>query len=144
MDLSGPYRKTFADALPHARQVADPFHVIRLANSTIDDVRRRVQNETTGGRGTKHDPLYRRRRLLLAAGDPKGEVRDAWHAKETLRGVYRIPDRTTAASAGSWLCRCRGIFGCGARSRRCCVRPRAAIGGSRRRTRRCGLGRVRL
>ena len=117
MDLSGPYRKTFTDALPHARQVADPFHVIRLANSTIDDVRRRVQNETTGGRGTKHDPLYRIRRLLLAAaervtergrtklrgllaaGDPKGEVRDAWHAKETLRGVYRIPDRTTAADA---------------------------------------------
>ena len=117
MDLSGPYRKTFTDALPHARQVADPFHVIKLANSTIDDVRRRVQNETTGGRGTKDDPLYRIRRLLLkaaervtergrtklrgllAAGDPHGEVRDAWHAKETLRGVYRIPDRSTAADA---------------------------------------------
>ena len=91
--------------------------MIRLANSTIDDVRHRVQNETTGHRGTKHDPLYRIRRLLLAAaqrvtergraklrgllaaGDPKGEVRDAWHATETLRGIYRIPDRTTAADA---------------------------------------------
>ena len=64
MDLSGPYRKAFTDALPKAIQVADPFHVVKLANSAVDDVRRRVQNETTGGRGTKHDPLYRIRRLL--------------------------------------------------------------------------------
>ena len=27
LDMSGPYRKTFNDALPHARQVADRFHV---------------------------------------------------------------------------------------------------------------------
>ena len=117
MDLSGPYRKAFGDTLPHAAQIADPFHVVKLANSTIDDVRRRVQNETTGGRGTKHDHLYRTRRLLLkaaervtergrtklrgllAAGDPRGEVRDAWHAKETLRGIYRIPTPELAAEA---------------------------------------------
>lgn len=114
MDLSGPYRKAFGDSVPHAAQIADPFHVVKLANSAIDDVRRRVQNETTGGRGTKHDALYRTRRLLLkaaervtdrgraklvgllAAGDPRGEVRDAWHAKETLRGIYQIPDRELA------------------------------------------------
>ena len=29
-------------------------------------------------------------RGLLAAGDPHGEVRLAWHAKETLRGLYDI------------------------------------------------------
>ena len=114
MDLSGPYRKAFTDALPKAIQVADPFHVVKLANSAVDDVRRRVQNETTGGRGTKHDALYRIRRLLLkahervtergeaklrgllAAGDPHGEVRDAWHAKETLRMTYRIGDYEVA------------------------------------------------
>ena len=117
MDLSGPYRKTFTDALPKAIQVADPFHVVKLANSVIDDVRRRVQNETTGGRGTKHDALYRIRRLLLkahervtergeaklrgllAAGDPHGEVRDAWHAKETVRIIYRIGDHELAVEA---------------------------------------------
>ena len=27
---------------------------------------------------------------LLDAGDPHGEVRNAWHAKETLRGIYDI------------------------------------------------------
>lgn len=32
LDLSGPYRKTFRDTLGHVAQVADPFHLIRLAN----------------------------------------------------------------------------------------------------------------
>ena len=61
-----------------------------------------------GHRGRKPDPLYRIRRLLTAAherisdqgqtrlrglleaGDPHGEVRTAWHAKETVRGIYEI------------------------------------------------------
>ena len=108
LDLSGTYRHTFDVALPRAKQVADPFHVIRLANNTIDETRRRVQNDTLGHRGRKDDPLYRIRRLLisaherlnegadaklrglLTAGDPKGEVRLAWHAKETLRNLYDI------------------------------------------------------
>ena len=67
-----------------------------LAGTCVDEVRRRVQNDTYGHRGRKDDPLYRARRLLLMAderldakgqakvrglldaGDPKGEVRDAW------------------------------------------------------------------
>jgi len=109
LDLSGAYRKTFNDSLPDARQVADPFHVVKLANERVE-CRRRVQNETLGHRGRKDDPLWRSRRLLtkaherldergekkllglLAAGDPRGEVRDAWHAKETVRGIYTIND----------------------------------------------------
>lgn len=97
LDLSGPYRAAFGAALPHAEQVADPFHVVQLANRALDEVRRRAQNQTLGHRGHKHDPLYRARKLLLAAhervtesgetklmsllraGDPHSEVRDAWH-----------------------------------------------------------------
>ncbi len=60
LDLSGPYRKTFNDSLPDAVQVADPFHVIKLANARLDDVRRRVQQETLGHRGHRDDPLYDR------------------------------------------------------------------------------------
>ena len=117
LDLSGPYRKTFNDSLPTAVQVADPFHVVKLANTRLDDVRRRVQHDTLGHRGHKTDPLYRVRRLLtkaherldekgeakllgfLDAGDPKGDVRMAWHAKETLRGFYDQP----ADTAGEYL-----------------------------------------
>ena len=110
LDLSGPYRKTFDDTLPDVTQVADPFHLVKLANSKLDECRRRVQNETVGHRGRKDDPLYRARRLLtkaherlddrgetkllglLAAGDPRGEVRMAWHAKEVVRSIYEIDD----------------------------------------------------
>jgi transposase len=58
LDLSGPYRKTFDDTLPDAVQVADPFHLVKLANSKLDECRRRVQNETVGHRDRKDDPLY--------------------------------------------------------------------------------------
>ena len=118
LDLSGAYRRSFEVALPHVGQVADPFHVIRLANNSIDEVRRRVQNDTLGHRGRRDDPLWRARRLLisaherlgdtadaklrglLAAGDPRGEVRLAWHSKETLRGLYDID---CAQLAGPYL-----------------------------------------
>ena len=81
LDMSGPYRKAYNRVLPHALQVADPFHVIRLANQRLDEVRRRVQNETLGHRGRKDDPLYRIRRLLTAAHErisDRGQVRLRW------------------------------------------------------------------
>ena len=58
LDMSGPYRKVFDTMLPHAVQVADPFHLVRLAGEKLDDVRRRVQQEILGHRGHKNDPLY--------------------------------------------------------------------------------------
>ena len=67
LDLSGPYRSVFDTMLPHAVQIADPFHLVKLANSVVDDVRRRVQQEQFGHRGRKDDPLYRARRLLTIA-----------------------------------------------------------------------------
>jgi transposase len=106
LDLSGPYRAVFTKVLPNAVQVADPFHVVKLANAKIDECRRRIQNELFGHRGRKEDPLYRVRRLLtkaeerlsedgrekllglLRAGDPKGHVATTWQAKELIRAIY--------------------------------------------------------
>ena len=48
LDMSGPYQVAYDRVLPHAYQVADPFHVVRLANRCVDLVRRRVQNENAG------------------------------------------------------------------------------------------------
>ena len=67
LDLSGPYRAVFTNVLPDATQIADPFHMVKLANAKFDECRRRVQNELLGHRGRKHDPLYRARRLLTNA-----------------------------------------------------------------------------
>ncbi|MDO5722218.1 MAG: transposase [Actinomycetaceae bacterium] len=49
---------------PKATQIADHFHVITLANRTLDNVRCRVQQQTLGHRGPKTYPLYRIRRLI--------------------------------------------------------------------------------
>lgn len=110
LDPAAGYRRAFEDRLPNVTLVVDHFHAIRLANRAIDDVRRRVQQETLGHRGRKGDPLYRIRRILLTAdekltedrfawmqamltrGDPDGEVAAAWIAKELLRDVYRAVD----------------------------------------------------
>ena len=110
LDLSSTYRSVFASALAHATLIADPFHLVRLANDKVDEARRRVQNEVFGHRGRKDDPLYRGRRLLLKAherlddkgeakllgllraGDPRGDGTAAWHAKEAVRQLYAHSD----------------------------------------------------
>ena len=84
LDLSGPYRRVFTLMLPDAVQVADPFHLIKLANTKLDECRRRVQNETLGHRGHKADPLYRCRRLLT-----KAEERLDVNGREKLMGLLR-------------------------------------------------------
>jgi transposase len=62
--------------LPHAIQIADPlFHVVKLANFVLDEVRRRVQNETMGHRGRKTDPLYLSRRLMTIGHERLDEDR---------------------------------------------------------------------
>jgi len=95
---------------PRAIQVADPFHLLRLANAKLDECWRRVQNDTLGHRGRKGDPLYRCGRLLtkaeerldeggrtklmglLRAGDPHGDVATMWQAKEAVRELYSHGD----------------------------------------------------
>jgi transposase len=103
--------------LGHATVVVDHFHAIRLANTMVDQTRRRVQQSTLGRRGRKHDPLYRIRKLLLTAaeqltsrgrarlragltaGDPAGEVAAAWQGKELLRAVYAAAGTAAARAA---------------------------------------------
>jgi transposase len=115
-DLAESYRAGLDNEhLASATRVADPFHVVRVANRCVDKVRRRVQNETLNHRGRKHDPLYRIRKLLLTGserldqrgtdrmllglrvGDPDDEVLGAWLAKESVRDIYLTdePDEAT-------------------------------------------------
>jgi transposase len=120
------YAKGVALHLGRATVVVDPFHVIALANRAIDDVRRRVQNETLGHRGRSGDPLYEIRRLLLrgierhtersrarldaglAAGDPRDEVLDSLLAKESLRSMYGADSRAEAVRRlDAFLAECR-------------------------------------
>jgi transposase len=125
LDLSASYRAVYDTMLPDAVQVADPFHVVKLANTALDECRRRVQNDTLGHRGRKTDPLWRaRRRLtiarerlsadqldrlrgLLRVGDPRQEVWFAWNAKEVVRQIY---DHTDVDLAVEWVAAIRRDF----------------------------------
>ena len=106
--MSGAYHVADDKVLPHAHQVADPFHVMRLAKDRLDDVRSRVQDETLGHRGCKRDlstehadcsPRPTNPSATEAEhgsshssmpATPHGEVRLVWHAEETVRGIYKI------------------------------------------------------
>jgi transposase len=98
--------------------VLDAFHVVKLASTAMDEVRRRTQQATLGRRGQRNDPLYKIRRLLmtarenltdrgtarleaaLQAGDPGFEVTIAWHAYQELRSMFHaatpVAGRATA------------------------------------------------
>jgi transposase len=111
------YASALVVPLGHATVVVDHFHAIKLANAVVDQVRRRTQQATLGHRGRKRDPLYRIRKLLLAAaeqltsrgrvrlraglavGDPTGEVAVAWQGKELLRAVYAASELAHARAA---------------------------------------------
>jgi transposase len=116
LDMSNVYAAVYTVVLPKAAQVVDPFHLIQLANRTLDAVRRRIQSEQTGHRGRRDDPLYRARRVLLrgeerldqeaaarlasllALGDPGGEVAIAYRMKERVRDFYRTTNPEEARS----------------------------------------------
>jgi transposase len=107
------YANAIRDELPDAVAVLDAFHVVKLGSQALDEVRRRVQQQTLHRRGHKDDPLYRIRRTLmtgvehltdrqttrlnrhLEAGDPTWEVTIAWRAYQELRGIYHATSPTT-------------------------------------------------
>jgi len=108
------YDTALRTGLPTATVVLDPFHAIKLCQTTIDTVRRRVQQDTLGHRGRRGDPLYGIRRVLLrgaerhslrsytrllaglAAGDQGDQVGASWIATQELRHVYGATDLTQA------------------------------------------------
>ena len=81
----------------------DAFHLVKLANDMVTQVRQRVTREGKGRRGRLEDPAWVNRRLLLRAGntlsaaalarlkatlradDPTDEIGAAWGVKEQLR-----------------------------------------------------------
>jgi transposase len=116
IDLSASYLRAVTDALPDAVVVADRFHLVRLVNDMLTEVRQRATRDVRGRRGRKKDPEWAgRRRLLTAherltpaafatlwnslieAGEPGVEILHAYTVKENLRQLLDLagthPDR---------------------------------------------------
>jgi len=104
------YKNAIDDELEDATAVLDAFHVIKLGTSVVDEVRRRVQQDTLGHRGHRDDPLYRIRNILRAGAEKltdrqwarlstaldarleHEEVGLAWSVAQRLRLAYPAPE----------------------------------------------------
>ena len=114
LDPSAPFAAAIRRALPNATIVVDHFHLVRLGNQAVTEVRQRASRERHTRRGRKIDPVWAHRGLLLRAGnrlgpralaklvtvlerdDPTNEIGAAWGCKERLRQLLAAPaDRAT-------------------------------------------------
>jgi transposase len=71
LDLSGPYRAVFDAMVPAATQVADPFHVIKLGNTKLDECRRRCRTTHWATAVTRPIPS-------MGAGGSSPRLTSAW------------------------------------------------------------------
>jgi transposase len=136
MDLHGAYAKVARGCAPQARVCADPFHVIKLVDHALDQVRRAAWNRARLATGIVRRPsgrirpnpaadLVKHTRWALLIDPPRSPASNgrrwtscaaprhvlfrAWALKEELRDLYRLPEgRRADAHLDAWLARaCR-------------------------------------
>jgi transposase len=119
IDMSGGYEKAIRDNVPDAEICFDPFHVVRLAQRAVDQVRRDEWNahersHTPKGRwikGTRWSLLKAPEKQSIGQLALLGEVQQANKAlyrafllKEELRLLYQLDDpRPAPAHLDAWL-----------------------------------------
>src|SRR3954447_255843 len=111
MDMSPAYREAVSTNLPKAKIVFDRFHVMKLFNEKLSDLRRALHREATDVMQKK--VLKGTRWLLLKAAEDLDEARDekkkleealalnqslavAYYLKEDLRQFWEQPGKTFA------------------------------------------------
>lgn len=121
IDMFWPYRKAIEQVLPHARIVADKFHVIRAVDNAAQKVRIRHGRRITvvgrdGGLARQHNPrfnpqvwrsrwLFMKRTHKLTPTEQDGlnqlfelqpEIGLAYWLKEAFANIYQAPNRQEA------------------------------------------------
>jgi len=106
MDMSGAYWAAVLEALPRVKVVFDRFHIIKLMNEKLDDLRRALVREAEGPlpmviKGTRYLLLTRLANLkddqlpklekALALNEP---LSIAWYLKEELSLLWEQPSYT--------------------------------------------------
>ena len=112
------YLTALAVSLPQAVRMLDAFHVVKLAQTPLDEVRRRRQQEQRGRRGQTGVPLYRdlrrgphththtvrswaRTEPALTDGDPAGSSCKHSRSPTSSSGSTRTTTRTTTSTSTS-------------------------------------------
>lgn len=125
MDMSAAYQKAVVESLPSAKIAFDHFHIAKLANEALNEVRREMVREAR-----QHDPkaakqikgllwplAYRLEKLpekhipRLHDLDPRAPLGRAWLLKEQLLDVLRSSGAPWAETGLrrwiGWAARCR-------------------------------------
>lgn len=119
IDMSGGYEKAITQSLPGAEVCFDPFHVVRLAQRAVDQVRREQWNahersHTPTGKwikGTRWSllkaPGKQTAKQLALLADVQNANRSLYRAfllKEELRLLYQLEDsRSAPEHLDAWL-----------------------------------------
>jgi transposase len=116
MDMAAPYIEEVKERAPNAEIAFDPFHVVKLANEAIQQVRRAEARDNKGL--PEADVLKGARWSLLKAPEsqtPTDELRlslvaalnqrvyRAYLLKEELRAMYTCSPLTAESHLDSWL-----------------------------------------
>lgn len=117
IDPSAVFRKALRMWLPRTAVSVDAFHLVKLGNDMLTEVRQRLTQQVHGRRGRSIDPVRGNRRLLLRAGDSlsdrardrlgtvfatddaTGKLQAAWLVKEQLRTLLATGSLADAATA---------------------------------------------
>jgi len=119
IDMSGGYQQAIRQSIPHAEICFDPFHVVRLGQRAVDQVRRDEWNahdrsHTPAGRwvkGTRWSLLKSPEKQTIDQLAKLGEVQQAnrplyraFLLKEELRLLYHLEDPSLAPEhLAAWL-----------------------------------------
>lgn len=115
MDMWQPYRDAVTDVMPHAQIIVDKYHIVRMANQSMESVRKVIRAELTDRqrRTLMHDRhiLLRRRHELKPADTMILQswtgtfpaLRASYDLKESFMDIWQSPTRPTAeASYKTW------------------------------------------
>lgn len=95
LDMSDPFKKFAREMFPQARLIADHFHVVRLLNPMINKARTEVTGDQRSNpvrrlllfNGKKLE--YFERRALYQWLEHHPKLKELYHFKESLHGLYR-------------------------------------------------------
>ena len=121
MDMSAAYALAVTTHLPEAAIVLDRFHVVKLLNDKLTQLRRQVYRVSTDVlqkevlKGTRWlllknpenlDPTRNEQQRLEEALELNRPLATAYYLKEDLRQIWSQPDKTTAeAVLRDWIAR---------------------------------------
>jgi len=115
MDMSAAYQKAVRETLPNAKIVFDHFHIAKLANDALNDVRRALMREAADKeakaqiKGTRWATLHRmdnateRHYEVLAQLRPEQPLGRAFLLKESLLDILRLAVREPLDALLRWL-----------------------------------------